>query len=214
VKPFTVIDAEQRSDEWRQARAGLLTGSAASDMLSTIKSGEAAARRDLRMRLVTEHLTGAPQDDVFVNAAMQHGIDMEPIARGAYEAVTGNLVRSSGFLCSTSHLAGCSLDGHVGDFEGIVEIKCPKSSTHLSYLRSGAVPSNHLPQIRHNLWITGAIWCDFVSFDDRFPENLQLLVIRVHAVDVDIQGYEAAAVKFLAEVKNEYQSLLGWKGVA
>jgi predicted phage-related endonuclease len=214
VKPFTVIDVEQRSPEWFAARAGVLTGSAASDMLATIKSGEAAARRDLRLRLVLEQITGASQEDVYVSAEMKRGIEVEPLARGAYEAATGNLVRSSGFLASTGHLAGCSLDGHVGEFDGIVEIKCGKSATHLKWLRAGAVPSEHLPQIRHNLWITGAQWCDFVSFDDRFPENLQLLVIRVNAADVDLPGYEAAAVKFLAEVKNEYQSLLGWKGVA
>lgn len=211
---FTVIDAEQRSEAWRLARVGRLTGSAAADMLATIKSGEAAARRDLRLRLVTERLTGQPQDEVFVNAAMQRGIECEPLARAAYENATGGLVRATGFLAHSTLQAGCSLDGHVGDFEGIVEIKCPKSSTHLRYLREGKVPAEYLPQIRHNLWITEADWCDFVSWDDRFPPELQLFIVRLSWRDADLGSYVTKAAAFLAEVEAEYRSLLGWKGAA
>lgn len=205
---FTVIDAEQRSPEWFAARAGLLTGSRACDVLAAIKSGEAAARRDYRMQLVCERLTGQPQEDGFVNAAMQRGIDLEPKAFAAYEALTGAVAIRTGFLRSTAHLAGCSLDGHVDGFTGIVEIKCPKSATHLKYWRGkGEAPSDYLPQITHNLWITGAQWCDFLSFDDRFPEQLQTFLVRVNRAEVDIAGYEAAALKFLAEVQTEVDAI-------
>lgn len=203
MKAFRVIDAEQRSPEWFAARLGRLTGSRAGDMLATIKSGESAARRDLRMQLVCERLTGQLQEDGFINAVMQRGIELEPVAFAAYEGVTGNLVHRSGFLADVRHLAGCSLDGHVGDFEGIVELKCPKSATHLKYLRAGVVPTEHLPQILHNLWITGAAWCDFVSFDDRFPVNLQLFRVRVERDAQAIADYESKALAFLAEVENE-----------
>ncbi len=207
MRSFTVVDAEQRSPEWFQARAGRLTGSRASDMLATIKSGEAAARRDLRTQLVVERLTGQPQEDVFINAAMQWGIDHEADAVAAYEAQSGNLVRRTGFLTHTALMVGCSLDGDVEDFAGIVEIKCPKSATHYGYLRSGEVPTNHRPQILHNLWVTGAAWCDFVSFDPRFPEGHRLFVCRVPRVELDVLAYQKSAEKFLAEVDAECAAL-------
>lgn len=205
---FTVVDAPQRSEAWFQARAGLLTGSRAADMLSQIKSGEAAARRDYRMQLVCERLTGQPQEDGFVNAAMQRGIELEPKAFAAYEALTGSVVVRTGFLRHTTHLAGCSLDGHVDNFTGIVEIKCPKSATHLKYWRGkGEAPSEYLAQITHNLFITGAEWCDFLSFDDRYPEEMQTFLVRVRRDEVDIAAYEAAALKFLAEVETEVNAI-------
>lgn len=211
---FTVIDAPQRSAEWFAARAGRLTGSRAADMLATIKSGEAAARRDYRMQLVTERLTGQPQEDGFINAAMQRGIDMEPQAFAAYESVTGNVAVRSGFLAHAEHMAGCSLDGHVDAFKGIVELKVPKSATHLRYLREGGIPKDYIPQVTHNAWITGAEWVDFLSYDDRFPPELQVFYVRVLAKDLDIAGYEKSALAFLAEVDNEVNALKGWKVVA
>lgn len=204
---FTICEAEQRSPEWFAARLGRLTGSRAGDMLAAIKSGEAAARRDYRMQLVCERLTGQLQEEVFVNAAMQRGVELEPIARDAYERRTGGFMQATGFLAHTEHLAGCSLDGHVGDFEGIVELKCPKSATHLKYLRAGVMPPEHLPQVLHNLWITGAQWCDFVSFDDRFPKHLSLFVVRVPREEIGILAYEKCALKFLAEVEFEMLDL-------
>lgn len=176
-------------------------------MLATIKSGEAAARRDYRLQLVCERLTGQPQDDVFVNAAMQRGIDCEPLAFAAYESLTGQVVHRSGFLASVDHLMGCSLDGHVDDFAGILECKCPKSATHLKYLRDGGVPKEHLPQITHNLLVTGADYCDFFSWDDRFPVDLQTFLVRVTRADVDLKDYETKALAFLAEVERDYQAI-------
>lgn len=214
TRRFDIITAEQRSPEWFAARAGRLTGSAAADALATIKSGEAAARRDLRLRLVCERLTGQPQESAFVSAEMQRGTDCEPLALGAYETATGRLVQRTGFLALRDVLAGCSLDGHMGDFEGILELKCPKSATHLKYLRAGVVPSEHLGQCRHNLWISGAAWCDFVSWDDRFPESMRVFIARLTREQAEIEDYERKALAFLAEVENEYRGLLGWQGVA
>ncbi len=174
-------------------------------MLATIKSGEAAARRDLRMRLVLERLTGESQDDCYVNAAMQWGIDHEEDAFDAYEAYSGNLTRRTGFLSHTTLMLGCSLDGDVDEFTGIVELKCPKSATHYGYLKAGAVPANHLPQIQHNLWISGAQWCDFVSYDPRFPEAMRLFVRRVPRVEVDVLAYSKVAMAFLAEIDAELE---------
>src|SRR6185295_6009416 len=110
---FTVVDAPQRSPEWFAARLGRLTGSRAGDMMATIKSGEAASRRDLRLQLVLERLTGTVQDDGYVSADMRRGIAREPAALAAYEVATGHLVQTTGFLQHDTLPAGCSLDGHV-----------------------------------------------------------------------------------------------------
>ncbi len=201
-----ILDHPQRSPEWFAARLGRLTGSRAADMLATIKSGEAAARRDLRTQLVCERLTGASQEDVFVNAAMQRGIDCEPLAFAAYEALTGHMARQVGFIQHETAMAGCSPDGLIDD-DGILELKCPKSATHLKYLRARTVPSDYLPQIIHNLWVTGAAYCDFVSFDDRFPAALQVFHVRVPREQKAIDAYDLAARAFLAEVDAEVASL-------
>lgn len=191
----------------------MLTGTAAADMLATIKSGEAAARRDLRMRLVCERLTGQSQENGYVNAEMQRGIDKEPDAFAAYEAATGRIVFPVGFVAHDALMAGCSPDGQIEDFAGILEVKCPKSATHLGYLRSERMPSAHLPQVLHNLWITGAKWCDFVSFDDRFPPDLQFFCVRVQRNEAEIANYEQAVLQFLTEVDNEVQAVRGLVGV-
>ena len=209
VQPFTVIEAEQRSPEWFAARLGRLTGSRAADMLATIKSGEAAARRDLRIQLVCERLTQTLQEDAFVNAAMQRGIDCEPLAFSAYESLTGNVAHRTGFLAHDTLAIGCSLDGHVGDFAGILEVKCPKSATHLGYLRGGKVPAAYIPQITHNLWVTGAAWADFLSFDDRFPVELQTFLVRHERNEQEIASYALAATLFLSEVAAEVDAVKG-----
>ena len=210
---FDIITADQRSDDWRHARVGRLTGSSAKHVIAKGRgSDEAVGRRDYRYQLVTERLTGQPQDNGFVNDAMQRGIDLEPAAFRAYEAHTGYLARRTGFLAVNDGLmAGCSLDGDINGFCGIVELKCPKSATHAKYLRSqmeGKPPAEHVAQITHNLWISGAEWCDFATFDDRFPEPLRLVVIRVKRGDVDIDGYAKKALSFLEEVEAEYQAML------
>lgn len=204
MRPFTVLDMPQRSPEWFAARCGRLTGSCAGEMLSKIQKGEAAARRDLRLRLAVERLTGQSQDsDGFQSLEMKRGIEREGEACVAYEGRTGRVVRRTGFLSHAFLLTGTSLDGHVGDFEGVVEIKVPKSATHFRYWRSGGVPSEHLPQLTHGLWITGAEWADFVSWDDRFPPELQLYRARLLRANVDLVAYELAVTLFLSEVEKE-----------
>jgi putative phage-type endonuclease len=211
VRRFTVIDCAQRSPEWFAARAGRLTGSVAADIFATLKSGgEPACRRDLRTRLVVERLTGRPQEDDFQNADMRRGIELEPLARKAYEARTGNLVEQTGFLAHTDLLMGCSLDGHVGDFDGIVELKCPRSARHFAYLKAKTVPTEHTYQIAHNLFVSGAAWCDFVSFDPTMPDKLQVFVVRVARDEKAMASYEFAARQFLKEVDTDYAAALSF----
>lgn len=196
----------QRSPEWYAARLGRLTGSCADDMLATIKNGEAAKRRNLRVRLVLERLTGQSQDDTFQTRDMQRGIELEPAAIAAYEAATGELVRRVGFLPHPTLMAGCSLDGLIGDGEGLVEVKCPRSANHLERLR-GDIPLEYLHQCQHNLWLTGAAWCDLVSYDPRFPPPLQLAITRLEMSDEQRRGYGYLVKVFLNECDQELESL-------
>lgn len=209
---FTIIEAEQRSPAWHASRAGRVTGSVAGDMLAKIKNGDwSTSRRDLRLKLAIEQLTGLPSEemDTWLGKDVQRGIDKEPVVADRYEADHGVLLQKTGFLQSNEFMAGCSLDGHVNDFEGIVEFKCPKTATHLSYLRSKKIPTDYIAQITHNLWISGAKWCDWCSFDDRLPEDLglQFLCIRVPRDEAVMKAYEADVIRFLAEVKIEVQEL-------
>lgn len=198
-----VYTCDQRSDDWRQLRVGMFTASSASDMLAKVKTGEAAARRDLRVRLALERITGCSQESGYVNADMQRGTDMEPLALAAYEAMTGEMVKSVGFLAHDTLRAGCSPDGVLGDFEGGLEIKCPKSATHLGYLKAQTLPADYVGQVTHSLWITGARFWDFISFDDRFPAPLQLFHVRVERDEAAIKSYELLVRMFLAEVDSE-----------
>ena len=206
---FTIHNVDQRTPEWFALRAGKLTGSVAKDVLASVKSGEAAARRDLRYRLVCERLTGLPQEDGFVNDAMQRGIDLEPKARAAYEGKTGQLVHESGFITLDGLHVGCSLDGHLSGFEALVSIKCPKTSTHLGYLKDREMPSTYYPQMWHECWVTGARNYIFVSYDDRLPERFRLFVADRKVTDDEVESYAAKAQQFLAEVDQELAALDG-----
>ena len=203
MRTFAVIDAEQRSEQWFAARVGRLTGSVAGDMLAKIKSGESAGRRNLRIRLVLERLTGRPQESDFVSPAMLAGIEREESAFAAYEALTGDVAIRTGFLAHTVHMAGCSLDGHMGDFAKLMSIKCRQPSAHLEFLKSGTIPAGSMAQIRHELWITGALAHDYFSWNPDFPAALQSRVVTVTRAQAEISAYEAEAVTFLAEVETE-----------
>jgi hypothetical protein len=203
---FTIVNAEQRSPEWFAARAGRLTSSCVNAifMQGKTKGSESVTKRDLRIRLALEQMTGRSQDGGdYRSDAMQYGVEREPDARLAYEAHVGQLLREAGFLSHNELLIGASPDGYLGEFEGGAEFKCPKTATHLDYLRTPGVPADYLPQMRHHLLVTGAEWWDFVSFDDRLPEPLQLVVRRLLARDAELPAHELAVRAFLTEIERE-----------
>jgi predicted phage-related endonuclease len=199
----------QGTSEWLADRAGRATGSRAKDILAKIKSGEAAARRNYRVQLVTERLTGSPAEGGYVNEAMRWGTEQEPFARMAYESMTGNLVSELGFLYIPDVMAGCSVDGLIEEDgkTGVFEAKCPASATHVEYLTAGKLPSEYKPQILHNVYVTGADFADFVSYDPRMPEKLQLFWVRWERDEVEIKEYEAELLAFLAEVDAVHKRL-------
>lgn len=195
----------QGTSEWKAARCGFCTASRFSDVMAKIKSGEAADRRNYRAELVVERLTKIPVDG-YVSREMIYGTEQEPFARMAYEARFKVLVVEQGFVeHPTLPWIGASPDGFVGD-GGIVEIKCPNTATHIHAILAG-FPREHVPQVQGNLWVSGRQWCDFVSFDSRMPEKLQLGVWRVKRDDVYIKTLEAECKKFLAEVDEVVEAL-------
>ena len=199
---------KQRSEEWYQARLGCLGASSIADMLATTKSGESASRANLRARLVAERLTGRTQE-TYTNAAIQHGIDTEDEARAMYEVASGVMVEETGWHPHPRIAwSGASPDGLVGD-DGLLEIKCPNTATHIDTLLSRRVPAKYLPQMQWQMAVTGRQWVDFVSYDPRMPLDLQLWTDRVARDDARIEQLEAEAEKFLAEVADVVSKLRG-----
>lgn len=202
--PIVYADVEQRSAEWFALKCGRIGSSEAADLSATIKSGgEAAARRNLRVRKVVETLTRKWAAGDYQSAAMRDGIEREPIARRLYEAATGRLVEAVGYMAHPTLAAGYSPDGLVDGGAGILEIKCPIPATHLDYLQTGTIPGDYLKQCTHALWISGAQWCDFVSYQPDFTgplEALQLLIIRMNRDEAAIAEYELRARAFLREL--------------
>jgi len=195
-----IIDWPQGSAEWKAARAGRVTASRMSDVLAKIKTGEAAARRDYRAQIVAEILTGQPQEDGYINAEMQWGIDQEPQGRSAYEIATETLVDLVGLVLHPGiERSAASPDGLVGT-DGVLEIKCPKTATHLQYLLDGAVPSKYEPQMMWQLACTGRAWADFVSYDPRLPVNMRLFRARLQRDEARIKALEAEVIAFLFDV--------------
>lgn len=205
----TLIKAEQRSPEWYQGRLGRATASRFSDVCAKIRSGEAAQRRNYRAELIVEILTGEPTPN-FTNAAMQWGTDNEPLARLEYSLATGNDVEETGFWQHDELMAGASPDGFIGT-DGLLEIKCPNTATHIETLRTRKVPKQYMDQIMGQMWITGRQWCDFVSFDPRLPENAQMFITRVERDEVYITTLEEDITDFLAELEGELKFLREYK---
>lgn len=196
-----VIVVEQGTDEWHQARLGRATASRFKDVMTKIRTGEAAARKNYKFELVAERLTGQRAEN-FTSPAMEWGTDNEPVARLRYELTTGNDVEECGFYAHPDIETGASPDGLIGE-DGLLEIKCPNTATHIETLRRRTVPSQYYWQVQGQLWLTGRDWCDFVSFDPRLPENAQFFVTRIERSDKDIDALEAEIRQFLDEVELE-----------
>jgi putative phage-type endonuclease len=205
-----VLDFPQGSAEWLASRAGKVTASRLSDVLAKVKSGEAAARRDYRAQIVAEILTGKPQESMFINEEMRWGIEQEPFARGAYEVSRDTLVDQVGLVLHPEiDRAAASPDGLSGD--GLVEIKCPKTATHLQYLLDKSPPAKYADQMLWQMACTERKWCDFVSFDPRLPQDLQLFCVRFTRDDDRIKEMETAVRKFLDEVDEVIEKLTSRK---
>lgn len=192
--------ADQRTDEWMAERIGKVTASRVFAILDTTAKGQpTAARLALLKEIVVERLTGQ-RKDVFINKAMQRGIDLEPVARTEYEMRHGVMVIETGFVPHpTLDNVGASPDGLVGD-DGLIEIKCPETWNHLEVMQTGEIPPQYIAQMQLQMECTGRGWCDFVSYDDRLPEHLAYFERRVEYDRDYVAAMMDKVAAFLAEV--------------
>lgn len=196
---------DQRSAEWFAARLGRLTASRVADMMAKGRDGYKATRANYAWELAIERLTGEPTVG-FCSPAMQWGIDKEPDARAAYQMHALCTVREIGFVEHPTLFAGASPDGLIDD-DGMLEIKCPNSATHGETLLKGRIDDKYHKQMQFQMACSGRAWCDFASFDPRFPEPMRLWVKRVPRDEEAIAEIEREAAAFLAEVDETVERL-------
>jgi putative phage-type endonuclease len=189
----------QGSPEWFNARIGKITASRMADVMARTKTGPGAARKNYMAELLCQRLTGA-REDGYVNTAMQRGIDMEPMARSSYEMFKGVMVQEVGFINHpTIANLGASPDGLVNG-KGSLEIKCPNTAQHIACIQSGKADPKYFWQMQTQMICAEREWCDFASFDDRLPEELQLFVTRVPLDPDKVKEMLEETGKFLLEL--------------
>ena len=206
---ITIHRGGQQDDEWRRLRLGCATGSGFADVLSKSRDGktESTGRRNYRVRLALELLTGEPEENTFTSKAIQTGIEREPIARARFEEETGFLVEEVSFIRLNHMPVGCSPDGLIDDDAGL-EIKCPTKAVHLEYLKlTDQPPAEYLAQVMGCIWVTGRQRWHFVSFNPEFPPELQMHHIVVQRDDVFIRRLEDELWRFTADVKNTVREI-------
>jgi putative phage-type endonuclease len=201
-----VVNHTQGSPEWLQARVGLVTASRVADIIAKTKSGPSTSRQNYLGELVAERLTGASAESAYMNDDMRRGVELEPHARFAYEVLTGRVVSECGLVLHDTLKAGASPDGLV-DADGLVEIKCPRTHIHIDYLEVGKPPTKYQPQMAWQCICTGRAWVDFVSYDPRMPERLQLFVVRFTPELGYLRELEAEVSAFIAEVDAKVEAL-------
>ncbi len=197
---------DQRTDEWFASRLGKATASRIADIIAKTKTGPSASRENYAVQLVLERITQS-KGESYSNAAMQWGTETEPLARQAYELKRGLFVDEVGFIDHpTISNSGASPDGLVGT-DGLVEIKCPNSATHMETLVTRKIPQKYIPQMTWQMACTGRSWCDFVSFDPRFPEHLQIFIERIEYDPTYVRMLELEVTQFLDEVEKKVEIL-------
>lgn len=206
------LEIEQGSPEWFAARCGKVTASRVADIIAKTKTGYSTSRANYAAQLIAERLTGVPAES-YTNAAMQWGNEKEGEARDAYAFDRGVEVQTVGLVIHpTIELAAASPDGLVGS-DGLVEIKCPNTATHIEVLLGEAVPAKYITQIQWQLACTGRAWCDFASYDPRMPGEMQLWIRRIDRDDVMIRELHTAIEVFLSEVASTVDALTSRYGL-
>lgn len=201
----------QGSEEWIACRLGNITASRIKDVMAKTKTGPSASRKNYAAELALERMSGSKAER-FVNAAMTHGTENEPFARAAYELMTGQMVDEVGYITHPSiERSGASPDGLVGD-HGVLEIKCPNTSTHIEWAVYGKVPPEHVLQIQWQLACADRVWGDFVSFDPRMPDGRQIFIRRLFRDDALIEeiAKEVSAIDREVEAITKSLELVEW----
>ncbi len=195
----------QGTDEWKMLRLGKVTASRVKDIVATTKTGYSTSRDKYMTQLLLERLTNTVAES-YTNDAMGWGVEQEPFARAAYEAAKSVMVDQVAFVNHPIiEMAGASPDGLVND-DGLVELKCPMSHTHLESLLGG-LDDQYKVQVQWQMACTGRKWTDLCSFDPRFPAELQLVIKRFERDDAYIATLEKEVIKFLAELDDKIDKL-------
>jgi putative phage-type endonuclease len=198
----------QGSEEWKAARCGKITASRIADLMAQTKSGYGASRKNYLADLLVERLTGQPVEG-YSNAAMQWGVDHEAEARTVYEFQTGNKVEEVGFIeHGNLPYTGASPDGLV-DANGMVEIKCPNTATHIETLLSGEIPERYYKQMQWQMECCGRLWCDYVSYDPRMQDSDLVLFIKrvprdqafIDEVIIEVMKAETELQDMIAQIR-------------
>ncbi len=196
----------QRSDDWFAARCGKVTASRVADLVAKTKTGYSTSRQNYMAQLICERLTGKPAES-FNSAAMQRGTEKEPEARAIYMLESGEIVEECGLIIHPDIPEfGASPDGLVCA-DGLIEIKCPNTWTHLETLKTGKPKGEYLTQMQAQMACTGRQWCDFVSFDDRLPDDIAYFCKRIRRDDEFIGLMMAEISIFLGDLQSELDQI-------
>ena len=196
----------QNTEEWRLARCGSLGASRVHEAVARTKSGYGASRANLMAELIAERLTGAPAEK-YSTAAMTWGTETEPLARDAYCFRTDADVAQVGLIRHPTIIGThASPDGLIGD-DGLLEIKCPTTSTHIDTLLGEHPADRYVKQAHWQMECTGRIWVDLVSFDPRLPEAMRLHITRIKLNHALIDSLRHEIRHFIAELDKKVNAL-------
>ena len=198
---YRLIECAQGSQEWLEARTGVITASRFKDAVDALKNGTPSAKSvSYAAQVAIERISRTPSDDGFTTWQMRRGTELEPMARMEYEVSTGNLASESGIALTEDGVFGYSTDGFVGD-DGLIEIKCPASPEKIVGMWATGDLSEYIHQIQGGLWITGRKWCDFIMYCPQLePVGKQLFLRRVERDDNFIDDMVEKLLAFKARV--------------
>ena len=201
-----VDNIEQGSIEWLNARLAKVTASKVSDVISKGR-GKAPSKmaETYMMELIAEKLTGQSKP-FFENDAMRWGTETEPQARAMYEVNNDFVsVREVAYVEHDEHIL-ISPDGLIGD-DGLLEIKCPNTTTQLKRALSDDYSADYKAQIQMQLWVTERQWCDFVSFDPRLDCAAGYLQQRVERDEEYIEEMKVKVYAFVERMNELIEQL-------
>lgn len=202
-----ILTLKQQGPDWLNARCGRVTASRCAAVMATLaRGGESADRTNYRVEIATEILTGVANEH-YVSKDMARGTELEPLARAAYEFAADTEVDQVGFVQHGAiELYGASPDGIIAP-DGGVELKAPRSTTHVKWALAGVVPDEHKWQCFAGMDCCEREWWDFASYCPDMPRNMQIFKVRLYRDDVEIDKLQAGVRQFLDEVQQTIAQL-------
>lgn len=195
IDGLITLDCEQGTEEWLTARLGIPTATGIENIV-TPTGKKSSSQIKYMSELIEESILGL-QDSGYKSAFMERGNQLEPLARSAYEFVTGNTVTQvGGVYLDDKKEVMVSPDGLIPELKKGLEIKCPKMSTHIRYLLEGGIPSEYIIQVQANLWVTGYDTWDFVSYCPEYQKQ-PLYIFTVHRDQALMTAFDKLIPQFL-----------------